>query len=298
MNKINKPLVSELGGIPVILSFIISLIFSFLFYIIFSFDIFNIYNLFILFSVFLIIMLIAFLGFIDDTLGWKKGISQFQHFLYPIIFSLPIILLTLFFGKTSFYIPLFGNLYIGVLYSFLLVPIAITATTNAFNLLAGYNGLEAGLGIIIFFTISIFTIFEQNFIILIILACWVGALFGFLHFNKFPSRIFPGDIITLVNGVLAGVCAIILNLEILIAFLIILFIIEFIIKAKYKFKTECFGIISKNGIIKPNPKKGSLIHFVLSKGVFTERKLVYFFYIIQILISVISLVLYFLIFYN
>lgn len=296
MNKPDKPLVSELGGVPVVLSFIFSLILTVLFYLIFSFNIFNLFNSFLLMSVFLMIILIAFLGFVDDTLGWKKGISQFQHFLYPLVFSLPILLFTLFSGKVSLFIPFIGDVYIGVLYSFLLVPIAITATTNAFNLLAGYNGFETGIGIIIFSTISLFAILEQNFVILIILACWIGSLSGFLIFNKFPAKIFPGDIITLVNGVLAGICSIILGLEILIAFLIILYIIEFVIKAKHKFKTECFGIVQKNGVIKPRPEKGSLIHYVLARGKFTEKKLVYTFYIIQFVISLLSILFYFLFF--
>jgi len=296
MNKPNTPLVSELGGVPVIISFSLALLVTLIFYLIFSFNIFNIYNLFLLISIFLVIILIAFLGFVDDALGWKKGISQIQHFLFPIIISVPIIIFTLFFGKTSLFIPFFGDIYIGVLYSWILVPIAITATTNAFNLLAGYNGFEAGIGIIIFLTISIFAILESNIIILLILACWIGALSGFLIFNKFPAKIFPGDIITLVNGVIAGICAIILNLEILVAFLIIIYIIEFFIKAKHKFKTECFGIVLKDGTLKPRPERGSLIHFVLAKGKFTEKKLVHTFYLIQICISLLSLLFYFLFF--
>jgi len=118
-----------------------------------------------------------------------------------------------------------------------------------------------------------------------------------LKYNKFPAKVFPGDIITLINGVLVGISAIVLGLELLIAFLIILFIIEFIIKAKHKFKTECFGIVQKSGVIKPNPKGGSLTHFVLSKGKFTEPKLVFTFYIIQGVISLVSLGLFFIIYF-
>ncbi|NCC71654.1 hypothetical protein EOM09_08840 [bacterium] len=153
------------------------------------------------------------------------------------------------------------------------------------------------MGIIIFLTISIFALFLGNFTLLFILFSWIGALLGFLKFNKFPSKIFPGDIITLVNGALVGVCAIVLNLEILVAFVILLFIIEFIIKAKHKFKTECFGIIKKNNVILPNPKGGSLIHFVLKLGNFTEQKLVFTFYLLQTLISVIAVVLFFIIYF-
>jgi UDP-N-acetylglucosamine--dolichyl-phosphate N-acetylglucosaminephosphotransferase len=299
MNKYNKDLVCELGGVPVFLSFIFSIflimLLNFILISIFSFN-FSVID-FIQFSLIIIALFsIFFVGFIDDILGWKKGISQIQHFIYPLVFSIPLIIYALIYEITTLYIPLLGVLNVGLVYAFILVPIAFTATTNLLNLLAGFNGLEAGMGIIIFLTISIFSIFQGNITLVIILFAWIGALLGFLKFNKFPSKMFPGDIITLINGSLVGISAIVLGLELLIAFLIVLFIIEFIIKAKHKFKTECFGLISKSGIIKPNPKGGSLTHFVLSKGRFTEKKLVNVFYILQGVISAISLILFFIVY--
>ncbi len=299
MNKYSKPLVCELGGIPVFLSFILSVLFVFLL----NFILIIIFNLnfsmidIIPFSLILIVLfLIFFVGFIDDILGWKKGISQIQHFLYPIFFSIPMVIYALIYDITSIYIPLIGVLNVGLIYAFILIPIALTATSNALNLLAGFNGLEAGMGIIIFLTLSIFSLMSGNYTLLIILFAWIGALLGFLRFNKFPAKIFPGDILTLTNGALVGISAIVLGLELLVAFVIILFIIEFVIKAKHKFKTECFGVIKKNGILDANPKGGSLTHFILSKGKFTEKKLVFTFYIIQGVISLISLVLFFIVY--
>jgi UDP-N-acetylglucosamine--dolichyl-phosphate N-acetylglucosaminephosphotransferase len=108
------------------------------------------------------------MGLIDDILGWKKGISQIQHLIYPILFSIPIIILSIVFDITQMYIPLIGNLNLGLVYAFIFVPVALTATTNALNLLAGFNGLEAGLGILIFLTISIFSLFFGNITLLII----------------------------------------------------------------------------------------------------------------------------------
>ncbi len=299
MNKFDRPLVCELGGVPVFLSFILSILFVFLlnYLIIIIFNLnFSLINLIQFSLILLTLFLIFFLGFIDDILGWKKGISQIQHFLMPIIFSIPMIIYAFIFGISSIYLPLFGVFNVGLIYAFIFVPVALTATSNSLNLLAGYNGFEAGMAIIIFLTISIFSLFQKNFTLLIILFAWIGSLLGFLRFNKFPSKIFPGDIITLVNGAFIGVCAIVLRLELLIAFLIVLFIIEFIIKAKHRFKTECFGIILKDGTIKPNPRGGSLIHFVLNRGKFTEKKLVFTFYFIQGIISLVSLILFFIVY--
>ena len=293
MNKLSKSKVSELGGLPVFLSFILTILFSLLalyFMNGFSFSFFNILDfLLILFSFFLVF----FMGFIDDVLGWKKGISQFQHFLFPIFFSIPIVILSLMHGFNSFYFPILGTVSVGLVYSLVLVPIAMTATTNAFNLFAGYNGLETGLGIIILSTISVFAYFENNLILFFILASFIGSLLGFYKFNKYPSKVFPGDIITLLIGFLAGVSAIYLKLEAIVFFLIIIYILEFIIKLIHKFKTECFGIVDKKGIIHPKKEGGSLTHLILSIKPFTERSFVSFVFILQILISIISILFYF-----
>jgi len=292
MNKLNTPLVAELGGIPVSISFILSILVFLLFYFIFFRGVLLL-NILEIVIIVVTLLFIIFLGLVDDILGWKKGISQIQHFLFPLLLSTPIVIYTILVGYSSIYVPILGIISVGVIYSWLFVPIALTATTNSFNLLAGYNGLETGLGIIIFLTISIFAFFSNSFTLLIVLGAWVGALVGFLKFNKYPAKIFPGDVITLANGVFAGICAIILQMEFLIAFLILLYIIEFIIKAKHKFKTECFGIIQKDKTILPNPKGGSLIHFVLSKGKFTEKSLVNRFYMFQIIISFFAIIFYF-----
>lgn len=299
MNKFSKPLVCELGGLPVFFSFIISLLFVFCInFILFIFlnTSFPIINIISFFTIIITIFLIFLMGITDDILGWKKGITQLQHFFFALIFSLPFVIYSLVYKINSIYIPLIGTLNVGIIYAIIFVPIAISATTNLINLLAGFNGLEAGMGLIIFLTISLFSFFKKEFTLLLVLMAWCGALIGFLRFNKFPAKIFPGDIITLINGVLVGISAIILQLEFLIAFLIILYIIEFIIKAKHKFKTECFGIIQKNHILKPNPNGGSLTHFVLRQGKFTEKKLVNIFYLLQMGISFISIILFWIVY--
>jgi len=291
MNKPEKTEVSELGGIPVYIGFVIAVLFALVLYYLFNLSVFGFIDITKLFLILITMSLIMFIGFVDDVLGWKKGISQLQHFIYPILFSIPMIIFAIIYQINSIYIPYFGALQLGLIYAWILVPIAIDATTNSFNLLAGFNGLEAGLSIIIFSTIGIITFFRGEITLLIILAAWIGALIGFLKFNRYPSKIFPGDIVTLVSGVLAGISAIVLRLEILIAFLIILYIIEFIIKASHSFKTECFGIPNKKGLLQANPKGGSLTQVILRLGAgkLTEKGLVNIFYFIQIFISLLTL---------
>ncbi|HPC10366.1 MAG TPA: hypothetical protein PLN85_04790 [archaeon] len=286
MNKLHKPLVAELGGVPVFISFILSSFFC----ILFSLNIID----FSLFLVLILMMTLMFIiGILDDTLGWKKGIEQWQHFILPLLFSVPVIIYALIHNFNSIYIPFLGILNIGYIYAIVLVPIAITATTNAFNLLAGFNGVEAGMSIIIFITISIFALFKGNITLLLVLGAWIGALIGIYKYNKYPAKIFLGDAVTLVSGVLVGLSAIVLKLEWLIAFIYILYIIEFFIKASHNFKPECFGIPQKDGTLLARPDGGSLTHIVMRKGRFTEKQVVHIFYCLQTIICVIALLFFF-----
>ncbi|MCH7535807.1 MAG: glycosyl transferase family 4, partial [Bacteroidetes bacterium] len=52
-------------------------------------------------------------------------------------------------GVSDITLPFIGSVDFGILFPLLIVPIMIIFTTNAFNMLAGFNGLEAGNGIII-----------------------------------------------------------------------------------------------------------------------------------------------------
>ena len=221
MNKPNKPEVSELGGVPVFFGFLLGLVIILVLGYILKYN--SLFNFTLLFIILCTMLLFFFMGFLDDILGWKKGITQWQHFYFPMILSFPIIIYTMIYHLTAVYLPI-AEIFInfGLIYSWIFVPIIITATTNSFNLLAGYNGLEAGLGVIIFSTIALFSLALQNFTLLIILGLWIGALCGFLIYNSYKAKIFPGDIITLVNGSLAGISAIILHMEFVIGFLIIL----------------------------------------------------------------------------
>ncbi len=298
MNKFKKNNVAELGGVPVFFGFTLSILLAIAIYYLISFNPYVFIDIKSMLLIIITMLLILFVGFIDDVLGWKKGISQWQHFILPILFSVPMILFAIFHGINNLYIPFVGTISFGLLYAWIFVPLVMTSATNAFNLLAGFNGLEAGLSIIIFSTISIIAFIQGEITLLIILACWLGALIGFLKFNRYPSKIFPGDIITLVSGSLAGISAIVLHMEFLIGFLVLLYVIEFFIKISHNFKSECFGIPQKNRTIKASPKGGSLTHLILRTGRFTEKKLVWTFYIIQIIISIATILFYFRLYFS
>ncbi len=269
MNKYSRPEVAELGGIAPMLGISLGIIVS-----IFASTYLGIlhFNLTILFASFLTIILVAFIGVIDDLIGWRKGIRQWQHALFPVFAALPLMAVQA--GTDFLILPFFGAASIGILYSLVLVPLGITGSSNAFNMLAGFNGLEAGLGIIIISTLSIIAFMTGKTEALIIGVALLGGLLAFLRYNWFPAKVFGGDSLTLMIGASIATISIVGNMEKIGLSLIALHWVELAFKARHKFQSECFGIPDKYGHINPDPRGGSLTHFILKLKRFTEPQLV------------------------
>ena len=286
MNKYSKPLVPEAGGI----AFVIGYTFSILIYIFLkTFYLSSISNIVEIFAVLVTILLAGFLGFVDDILGWKKGLKQWQKPLLTIPIAIPLVVINA--GNSTITLPFFGSLDMGILYSLILVPIGVIGASNGFNMLAGYNGLEASMGIIILATLGIFA-FSQNILWLTtIIFSAVFSLLGFLFYNKYPSKVFPGDSLTYSVGALIASIAILGNMESVALFLFLPYFIELLIKAKNKFKTECFGIPQKNGSLKPPRKIGSLTHIIL-KFFGSELKVYFSLILIEMFISLAIIISY------
>ena len=271
MNKYGKPLVAELGGVVVFLGFALGIfgaIFIATYMKLFTID------LSLLLAGFCTISMICFIGVIDDIIGWKKGIRQWQHALFPILAALPLMAIQA--GQTTMNLPIFGEVNFGIYYALIIIPIGITGASNAFNMLAGFNGLEAGQGIILTSTLTIIALLSGQTTAALLGLAMIGGLIAFLKFNWFPAKIFGGDSLTLMVGANLAVMSIIGNMETIGILIIGLFFIEFAIKAKNKFQSECFGIPNKNGTLNANPRGGSLTQFILKigKGKFTEKKTV------------------------
>jgi len=290
MNKIHKPKIPELGGIAVWLGFSAGIMLSIFFY---SYFAYNGLNLTILLAGFSTIAIVGFLGLVDDLIGWRKGMRQWQHALVPMFAALPLMALNI--NNPAFYIPFIGYVGLGVYYSLLLVPIGITGASNATNMLAGFNGLEAGLGILIIGTLTALAVTTGATEAVIIGVALLGALFAFLYFNKFPSKVFGGDSLTLMTGAGIAAMAIIGDLEKLGILLLALFFVELVFKARHKFQSECFGIPQKNGTLKADPRGGSLTQWVMRQGKFTETKVVL---IILSMQAIICLIVFFLSFFK
>jgi len=297
LNKHEKPLVPEAGGIAVALAVCFSLqIYIFLK----TFYWKTTTHLVEAFAISATVLLGGFIGFTDDILGWKRGLTQFRKVLLTIPIALPLMVINA--GHSKMNLPFFGLVNFGLIYPLLLVPVGVIGATNGFNLLAGYNGLEAGIGLIIFTTFGITGLIVEKYWISLIAFVVSASLLAFLYFNWYPAKVFPGDSLTYSIGSLIAVIAILGDMERLAVWLFLLYFIEGLLyfRARAVDKAgdvQAFGIPNEDDSLEmPYEKIYDTTHFAIwflkkVKEKVYERDVVCFLLFVQFLIALSGIVL-------
>jgi phospho-N-acetylmuramoyl-pentapeptide-transferase len=194
--------------------------------------------------------------------------------------------------------------------------IIITAVSNGANLTDGIDGLLTGISIIIGTTLGIFAYLSGHIIysdylnimyipstgeLVVFIAAFIGALFGFLWYNSYPAQVFMGDTGSLALGGIIAVFAIIIHKELLIPILCGIFFVEslsVIVQVSYfKYTKKRYG--EGKRIFKMTPlhhhyqKAGNAgINARIQKPLqpLPESKITIRFWIIAILLAVITVV--------
>ncbi len=294
LNKVSRPNIPELGGICVISGFLISL----LFYVATRIFVHNSsQNLIYIFAAIISILIATIIGFVDDILGWKIGLRARYKIILTFFIALPIMVINA--GHAEMAFPLLGHINLGIIYPLILIPIAIMGASNGFNMIAGYNGLEAGQGIIIITTLSVIIYILGSSYVSLMGAAMVMSLVAFYIFNKYPAKIFPGDTMTYPVGALIAIMAILGNIEKYALIIFIPYFIELLLKARGKLKKESFSkVLSDGSLDKPHEKWYGVEHVVISMlkktiGKATEKSAVYSIFLIQCLFAGVSLLLFY-----
>ncbi|PIO08974.1 glycosyl transferase family 4 [Candidatus Woesearchaeota archaeon CG08_land_8_20_14_0_20_43_7] len=293
MNKLDKREVSELGGLCVVFGFICSLL-LYIAVITFVFQINSASTQFIL-AALCSVLIATIIGLTDDILGWKIGFTAGYKVLLTFLIALPMVVINS--GVSYMNIPWIGNLSLGILFPLIVIPIGIVGAANGFNMLAGYNGLEAGMGMIILSTLGLLSWLSGRGYVAVIAFCMVFALFAFYLFNRYPAKIFPGNILTYSVGALIAVVTVLGNIE---KYALILFIpygFEFVLKLRGSFKKESFAKPSKNGLRRPYNKYYGIEHIAIDlariiDGKATEKGVVRLIFSMEIMLSLVVLIIF------
>jgi len=153
---------------------------------------------------------------------------------------------------------------IGILMA-LAVPLGVTSASNAANMLEGFNGLGAGLGLIMTSALIVLSFLTNAQEGLFLLFPLLGALSAFLLFNRYPARVFPGDSMTLFMGATIASAAIISSpsLKTFGALLFIPMMVEFFLKLRGHFQGENYGEVGTDGRLSWNGRVESLAHAIM-----------------------------------
>jgi UDP-N-acetylglucosamine--dolichyl-phosphate N-acetylglucosaminephosphotransferase len=292
MNKKNHPKnVASSGGIIVVMAFLLGV----LFYIAVRIFIFQENEITLqIFALLSVILIVAIVGLTDDLLGWKHGgLSARIRIFLALFASIPLVVINA--GNKLVDLPFMGPTELGLIYPLFLIPIGVIGASTVYNFLAGFNGLEAGQGIIILSFLSLVAYLNGVSWVALIGLCMVASLIVFYCYNKFPAKVFPGDILTYSIGALIACMAILGNFEKIAVFVFTPYIIEFVLKARGGLKKQSFGIPNKEGGLEmPFKKIYSLTHLSiyilkkLKKNV-TEKDVTYLIFAFQIVICLIAL---------
>ena len=183
-----------------------------------------------------------------------------------------------------------------------IVVFIITAISNGANLTDGIDGLAAGSSAIMVFTLGIFAWVSGNVIfsdylnimyipnageITIFVAAFLGALIGFLWYNTFPAQVFMGDTGSLTIGAIISVIALMIRKELLLPLLCGIFLIEnlsVVLQVSYfKYTKKKTGVGQRIFLMSP-------IHHHYQKKGYHESKIVARFWIVGILLSILTIV--------
>ena len=288
MHSPRKREVPEMGGLAVSAGFVAGV----LFYIAFATFYFNSNpELIYILAALATCLIIMTVGMLDDILGWKIGLRKWQKPLLTSVAALPIMAVNA--GEHEMALPFLGSVDLGILYPLVVVPLAVTGAANGFNMLAGFAGLEAGMGVIILMTLGFVAWQTGSGWVAVIALCMVTALLAFLRYNWHPARIFPGDTLTYTVGALIAVVAILGNMEKIALFLFIPYFLEFLIKLRTRFRGECFGKPDQRGLLSPPGRVESLTHLPLRILKLREPQLVLLLYAFQFFVAAFTLILVF-----
>ncbi|MCE2740265.1 MAG: phospho-N-acetylmuramoyl-pentapeptide-transferase [Sphingobacteriales bacterium] len=184
----------------------------------------------------------------------------------------------------------------------LIVIFIITAVSNGANITDGIDGLAAGTSAIISFVLGIFAYISGNIIfakylnimyiphleeMVIFAGALVGACIGFLWYNAYPAQVFMGDTGSLALGGIIAAFSIMVRKELLIPILCGIFLVEnlsVMIQVTYfKYTKKKYGEGKRVFLMSP-------LHHHYQKLGFHEAKIVTRFWIIGILLAIVTII--------
>jgi len=285
MHKAGLPEKPGMGGIAIVVGFVGATIVGLMLHAFFGLA----FNLAAVLAALLTVSIVAIIGIFDDVFD----MAQSTKALLPLAAAVPLVAVAMMGGPNPIAIPFVGIIDFGLLYPLLLIPLAVAVCSNLTNMLAGWNGSEAGMGVVIFATLALVAFVHAQTEMAILCVAMLGALLGFLPYNWFPARVFIDDVGTLSIGAALAAAVIVSEYKSAGAILVIPYVIDFFLKAANGFP-KTFSLLGEDGKLHaPKGKTRGLGDLILNvTGGLTERNLTLALIGIECVFALIVLALY------
>jgi UDP-N-acetylglucosamine--dolichyl-phosphate N-acetylglucosaminephosphotransferase len=238
--KSGEKLVPTGGGIAILLIAILALSLSSMF---FKFTSTN-------YVVLIVIVLFGLFGILDDMMD----IGRTSKLLIMYYGSYPLIQYA---THTAVTFPTVGTVELGIIYLQFIVPTFVLVAANLVNMHSGYNGLASGLSSIVLVSLIIKSILVGEIDNILSVVSITGACLGFYLYERYPSKIFWGNIGSLTVGSAIGALIVIQGFVVSGFIMLIPHTVNFLMYVYWrvrKYPVAKFGALRVDGTLEvPNP---------------------------------------------
>ncbi|HED03566.1 MAG TPA: UDP-N-acetylglucosamine--dolichyl-phosphate N-acetylglucosaminephosphotransferase [Candidatus Fraserbacteria bacterium] len=284
MQKPGRPRIPEMGGLALVTGFgaalLVAIALKTFFHLLPRVDLVG------LLAVLATVLLIALVGILDDLIA----VRQIVKAVTPLFAALPLVAIRS--GYTVLNLPFVGYVNFGLLYPLVFVPLGVTGAANAMNMLAGFNGVEVGMGAVAFLALTVIALSLGKLTAALILLAALGAALACLYYNWYPARIFIGDVGTLSMGAVLASAVILGNFETAGVILVIPHLFDLVLKAAHGFP-KSFGICHRGKLYCPESGPVGLGQLIMKlSGGISERNLTLVLIGLEVLMGLIAVWLY------
>ena len=290
IHKNSKPEVAESGGISLLIGISVACSLLMIFFPIFI----NIILIFVL-----TVILAGIIGFIDDKVRLRSRYKiALTIFIGSIIFLANMFR---FIQISSPMLPFLGQTRLTIIYP-ILIPLIVAILANTVNMLEGYNGEGSGTCLIAvcFLFICGLILFSAEAIIFTIPV--IAVLLAFFIYNKYPAKVFPGDVGTLSIGAMIACIALFSSLEVAVFCVLLMHIFNsFYVLSSVRgfFESSEIQSIKEDIIVLEDDRIAAsfqrdaaltLPRLLLAKGPLTEKELVENMFAVSIICGLFSII--------
>lgn len=236
----------------------------------------------------LTVILTGLVGLLDDVVTLR----QRNKVLLMMFTGLPLALC--YNGAGNIRLPILGSIELGTYYMFFIL-VFVNVSSNLTNMLAGFNGLEAGFAAVACATLGAVSMLYGELNAATISLVSLGALLAFLRYNWYPAKVFPGDTGTLMFGSIIASTAVLGGQEFLALSLLMPAVFDFILKMQHGkpfAQRRLYGDtkVDEAGILKP-PDYAAFPHAFMEAAPTNERRLVLLILLSEVLLGIMALAL-------